>query len=208
MPRIADLAVPRGRLDAISDGVYAFAVTLLVLELRLPPLAQGATDSTLVQALLGVMPKALIWLLSFWVTALQWTSSVRLSRLVGDDGVPTLKLELSQLALVSLVPFTTSVMGDHGDLGSAAALYSGHLCALALLAAARVTVALPAHAAGVDTATAGARCELLTRSWLAVACAALALALAFVVPGWNMLALLPLALHARLLRRMAGKTRR
>ncbi|GMV47626.1 MAG: hypothetical protein AMXMBFR66_30240 [Pseudomonadota bacterium] len=135
---------------------------------------------------------------SFRVTALQWTSSVRLSRLVGDGSAPAPKPELGQLALVGLPPFTTALMGQQGKLGSAAALYSGHLCALALLTAARVALALPAPCA--DVATAQARRQLLTRAWLTVACTALALALAHATPGWNMLALLPLALYPRVQR--------
>ena len=200
MSHPVETRVPRGRLDALSDGVYAIAVTLLVLELRLPALADHLTESTLVQALSGLVPKVLVWLLSFCVTVLQWTSSARLSRLSGEDGVATLRLELTQLALVRLLPFTTAVMGEHGNLSAAAALYSGHLCLLALLTAARVAIVLPRDALAPHDTMREARHQLLTRSTWAAGCAAAAFALAFVLPGWNMLALLPIAIQARLSR--------
>ncbi|GMV47627.1 MAG: hypothetical protein AMXMBFR66_30250 [Pseudomonadota bacterium] len=60
---MADLPVPRGRLDALADGVCAIAVTRLVLELRLPALAEGASDAALGQAPAELGPKMLVWLL-------------------------------------------------------------------------------------------------------------------------------------------------
>ncbi|HOL37797.1 MAG TPA: TMEM175 family protein, partial [Rubrivivax sp.] len=115
MPAPLEIHLPRSRLDALADGVYAIAVTLLVLELRLPPLGAGVSQAALIQALQGIVPKVLVWLLSFWVAALLWASSVRISRLAGDDGKPTVVLELGQLALVSLLPFSSALMGEHGD---------------------------------------------------------------------------------------------
>jgi len=208
MPAPVEIHVPRGRLDALADGVYAIAVTLLVLELRLPPLGAGVSQAALIEALQGLVPKVLVWLLSFWVAALLWASSVRVSRLAGDDGKPTVVLELSQLALVSLLPFSTALMGEHGDFGIVAALYSAHLCALALLGALRATIALPRHGASSERRALETRRHLLSRSWVACGCAALALALSFVVPGWNMLALLPLAAHGWLMRLLPGAGRR
>ncbi|MBS0306463.1 MAG: DUF1211 domain-containing protein [Proteobacteria bacterium] len=47
MPAPLEIHLPRSRLDALADGVYAIAVTLLVLELRLPPLGAGVSQAAL-----------------------------------------------------------------------------------------------------------------------------------------------------------------
>ena len=53
------------RLEAFSDGVFAIVVTLLVLELKLPPLKDHASVSELAHQLVELAPKFLSWLISF-----------------------------------------------------------------------------------------------------------------------------------------------
>lgn len=188
--------IPRARMEALTDGVYAVAITLLVLDLRLPELPAHAASQDVAQALLALVPKISVWLLSFWVVALFWMSSARLTRLAVEGAMPSPRIELSQLALVGLMPFSTSMMAQYGDLAVAAAAYSAHLLALSLLSLARIAAAFPARATVPQPAEyAALRRTLLRRAGLPVACLVLAVPLAFVVPGWNMLAMVPLALR-------------
>ncbi|WHZ12745.1 MAG: hypothetical protein OJF60_003186 [Burkholderiaceae bacterium] len=187
--------IPRARMEALTDGVYAVAITLLVLDLRLPELPAHAASQDVAQALLALVPKISVWLLSFWVVALFWMSGARLTRLAAEGAMPSPRIELSQLALVGLMPFSTSMMAQYGDLAVAAAVYSAHLLALSLLSLARIVAAFPSAAAVPQPAEyAALRRTLLRRAGLPVACLVLAVPLAFVVPGWNMLAMVPLAL--------------
>lgn len=186
--------IGKGRLEALSDGVYAVSLTLLVLELRLPPLAD-ASDAALVAALVALAPKALVWMLSFWVGALFWLAQSRVlshyQRL--DRGV--LLAELAQLALIALLPFSSALIGEHGDRVGAALVYSAHLALLASLSLLRVArlVREPSLQCGAFDA-AGARSQL-DAAYLVLACTLVAVGLAFLVPGWNMLALLGLLLR-------------
>ena len=68
--------ISKARLEALSDGIYAVVLTLLVLELKLPPLPE-ASGSALNAALLALLPKGLVWMLSFWVAALFWLAQGR-----------------------------------------------------------------------------------------------------------------------------------
>jgi uncharacterized membrane protein len=197
MRHAPDLRVPRARMEALTDGVYAFAVTLLVLELHLPELPPHAVSPDLARALVAQLPKLSVWLLSFWVIATFWTWNAGLMRVAADDTVRSMKIELCQLALISLMPFSTSVMARYGDLTVASALYSGHLLALSLLSLARLATAFPSDvAAGRPGDYAGLRRPLLIRAWFSTGCMAAALLLAFIVPSWNMLALLPLVFRS------------
>ena len=189
-------AIDKHRLAGLQDGVYAIAMTLLVLELKLPPLGENVTDPMLWRALLSIWPKLLTWLLSFWVLAIFWMGDARaLTSFTRVDGV-LLRLSLWRLALVSLLPFSTALIGEHGHHTPAAAIYSAHLCLMAAGQTFRHLYLLknPALVSWPDqTASTEARLEALTM----LICTAAAFALAFVVPGRNMLALLPAFLLQR-----------
>lgn len=186
--------VPRHRIDALSDGVYAIAITLLVLELKLPALPEGAGDQALRAALIALTPKILMWLLSFWVMAIFWLAQQRQNHDAQGLDRLGLNIELAQLALISLLPFSTALIGEHGDLRSAAALYAANLLGLALLGFARAVHLARTSALQAGHLTPALKRSLLVRSAAVVVLCAVAFALAFVVPGWNMLAMLPLAL--------------
>jgi uncharacterized membrane protein len=198
--------IAKHRIDALSDGVYAIAITLLVLELKLPALPEGAADTALRQALVDLVPKVLVWLLSFCVMAVFWLGQQRLHRYSTALDRPAVLIELAQLALVSLLPFSTGLVGEHGNHAIAAAIYSLNLLGLALLSLARVLHLLRQPALQSQALTPAVRTHLQWRAWGVVAFAAAALALAFVVPGWNMLAMLPLALLPLVARKRATAT--
>ena len=183
---------PKGRIEALSDGVYAIALTLLVLDLKLPPLGEAITNAQLLDAFRALLPKALTWILSFWVMAILWTSQVRIYRLVHSLTRNMLRLELLQLAFVSLIPFSTSVIGEHGNLPAAAVLYAANMVGMTLTGALRTGELLRSphvHAEPIEEKVHG---RLKLRAFGLPACALAAFVLAFFVPGWNMLAMLPM----------------
>ena len=55
-----------GRIEAFSDGVFAIIVTLLVLDLKVPPLKDPASVAELGHALIEQLPRLLSWLITFW----------------------------------------------------------------------------------------------------------------------------------------------
>jgi uncharacterized membrane protein len=192
---------PKHRIEALSDGVYAIAMTLLVLELKLPALPQPAGADALAQALVEQTPRVLSWLLSFFVLALFWVGQHRLLALARAVDSAMLRVELLHLALVSLFPFTTALIGEHGLLPAAAVLYAAHLGAMSVLALLRVRylVVHPAlQHAGVDP---GVLRELARRAVLLMAASLLAFVLGFWWPAKNMLAMLLPLVGARWARR-------
>jgi uncharacterized membrane protein len=193
--------IAKHRIEALSDGIYAIALTLLVLELRLPGGAPHADDQALRGMLLELLPKGLAWLVSFWVIALFWLAQQRAYRLCQHLDSALLRIELTQLSLISLFPFSNALMGEHGSLVTAAAVYSAHLLAIALLSWLRIAhVARHAelHAPEMLPALVQA---LRLRAAMACGCALAALLLAFAFPAWNMLAMLPTLLLPGLARR-------
>ncbi len=121
------------RLEALTDGIYAIALTLLVLELKLPDLPHEATDAELLERLVALWPKLGSWLVSFLFLSLLWTSNQRGFHYVKKVDQKLTSLNLWLLLFVSVMPFTASVLGEHGNLFVGAAIYSLNLLVLGVL---------------------------------------------------------------------------
>lgn len=191
--------IDKHRLAGLQDGVYSIAMTLLVLELKLPAAPEHLSDAILWSLLVSIWPKLLTWLLSFWVLVIFWIGDVRaLSAFNAVDSF-LLRLSLLRMALVSLLPFSTALMGEYGIHFAGAAVYSGHLVLLSGTQVARHAYVCR-HTVFVTWASPQAAVELGHQSWATLVCAIAAFALAFVAPAYNMFALLPLV-FLRVLRR-------
>ena len=185
-------SIGKQRIEALSDGLYAIALTLLVLELKLPPIGHAASNADLLHALQDLLPKVLTWFLSFWVMAVLWLSQVRVYHLVHSLTPTMVRLELIQLACVSLMPFSTALIGEHGDLPAAAVIYAANMLAVTVTGALRTRELLRHTGEHVDASNPSALSTLKLRAYALPACAAAAVALGFFFPGWNMLAMLPM----------------
>lgn len=106
------------RVEAFSDGVFAIAITLLILEIHVPKLPAGATNPVLFQALAELWPSYLSFLLSFVVILMMWINHHELLRLVRRVDNPFLFANGFLLLMVTFVPFPTAVLAQY--LGSAA----------------------------------------------------------------------------------------
>ena len=104
-----------GRLLAFSDGVFAIAITLLVLNIPVPNLPAGTGPDEIRGALLALKPNLGGFVLSFFLVGTYWIGHHRL--LLGAnrlDGAG-LWLNLFVLATVCLIPFSSGVLIRYGD---------------------------------------------------------------------------------------------
>src|SRR5882757_10458549 len=70
--RQARMFMRTSRVEAFSDGVFAIAITLLILEIRLPGDSAGLTDARLRAELLGLWPSYLAYTISFLLIGMVW----------------------------------------------------------------------------------------------------------------------------------------
>jgi uncharacterized membrane protein len=120
------------RLMAFSDGVFSIAITLLVLDVPVPVIAQSDATSRLPAALLHTGPRILTFALSFFLVGFYWIRHHQLfSRLVSAN-VWLLWLNLVVLFLVCMLPFSSGVVGRYGDTVAGAEVYAVNLAAIAL----------------------------------------------------------------------------
>jgi uncharacterized membrane protein len=112
-----------GRLLALSDGVFAFAMTLLVVQLLVPQLGPGQVGQ-LGTKLLDQVPSYVSYLISFAVISIYWFSHHRLFRYVRRWDVWLIALNLGALLFVAVMPFPTAIMGRYGDQTVAVVIYA------------------------------------------------------------------------------------
>ena len=124
------------RVVAFSDGVFAIAITLLVLGLVVPEIPAGRADDELPQALRDLGSQFVSYFVGFAVMGLFWLEHHRFfARLRAFDG-SLLVMNLAYLSLIALMPFTTGVFGRYGDVPLAVALYAANVAVASLFAVA------------------------------------------------------------------------
>src|ERR1700761_9363777 len=121
---------PRHRLDALADGIYGVAMTLLVLDIRFPEGAVIRTDGDLIAQLVNLTPKFGPYALSFWVLSGRWRALVfgRTSREPVSGAY--VSWSLWHLFLVTMMPFSTLVIGRYGSRAPSIWLYTANLVGL------------------------------------------------------------------------------
>ncbi len=103
------------RLIFFSDAVFAIAITLLVLELRLPAGGEAADDAQLTANLLGMWHKYLAYLVSFLVIGSFWSAHHRKFRLIRRYDRRLILFNLLILMVVAFIPFPSSVLSENGN---------------------------------------------------------------------------------------------
>ncbi len=133
MPEETQAAATReketGRLEAFSDGVFAIAITLLALELKVPHF-EGSGDMTdrLISGLTNQWPSYFAFLTSFFTVLIMWVHHHAIFRLVRGADATLLFANGFLLMLVTVVPFPTAVVAEYlrtPAAGAACTLYSG-----------------------------------------------------------------------------------
>jgi uncharacterized membrane protein len=127
-----EAVIPKARVDAITDGIFAFAMTLLVLDLRLPDSFNPASGTELVAALRDLQGQYLAYIISFYVLGLRWIAQV------SERGVPEFvsakyaRWMLIYLFFITSIPFSTMVVGRYEPFPAATWVYAANMILSAL----------------------------------------------------------------------------
>jgi len=124
------------RLEAFSDAVMAIAITILVLEFKVPEGPPEATEWRLGDALIGQWPSYVAYTMSFVVLGLTWASHHRVFRYIVRVDWRFLLLNLLFLMVVAFVPYPTALVAKYltSETGRSLAVmfYGGVMTAFAL----------------------------------------------------------------------------
>jgi uncharacterized membrane protein len=127
------------RLVAFSDGVFAIAITLLVLQLNIPE--HLPAGSTLFEEIVNQEGDLIAYGISFAVLGKLWLSHHRFFSAVERFDSVLMGLNLLYLAWIVLVPFTSEVLGDYGDDPAGVITYAAIMSAVSLTFQAQITYA-------------------------------------------------------------------
>ena len=117
-----------GRIEAFSDGVFAIAITLLILEIKVPHLPGESGAPALWSALARLWPSYVAFLTSFVTIFIMWANHHAIFRLVRTSDPRFLYTNGFLLLLVTFVPFPTAILAEYLErpaAPAAAAFYAG-----------------------------------------------------------------------------------
>ena len=176
------------RLTFFSDAVFAIAMTLLVIEVRLPEL-HPATDRSLVQALLDLLPNYIGFIISFLVIGRFWTGHHRLMAMITAADPALVRANLLLLMAIAFMPFPTAILSDYSFLRVAIGFYTAYLLLVGLANVRVIKVALRHLAQDVPEAAEDAR-QLQRSMWSPLIIAGTGFAAGMVSPNAGLLAMI------------------
>lgn len=188
---------PLERLITLSDGVFAIAITLLIIEVHAPHLPRGASDANQLAALAGLTPSFVAFFISFFVIGAFWAGHHRGFALARHFAPSLVMPNLLMLAAIVFMPFATAYMGANMGQRVPSAFYDATLLVTGLLNIRLVRIAtsppvVDEHADPLVIARTRAR------GWGVTLGAALAFGLAFFVPRLSQFGLLTIPLWLKL----------
>jgi uncharacterized membrane protein len=129
----ADVARPflLERIVFFSDAVFAIAITLLVVEIRVP--SGSLTTHQFRQALVDRLPEILSFALSFWVIGRFWLSHHRMFQQIAAFDPVLIATNLGLLGMIAFLPFPTALLGREGEHPISAVIYASTMAVTAAL---------------------------------------------------------------------------
>ncbi|MDD4567080.1 hypothetical protein L21_0379 [Methanoculleus chikugoensis] len=128
---------PKNRMEALTDGIFAFAMTLLVLSLNVPEGLHDPSDAAIAAMLVGQIPALFHFFLAFFILASFWIAHhAQVDRIRHIDRT-FLWINIAALMFVVLVPFSVSLIGDYPDGTFATVIFEANLLFIGLLFAAQ-----------------------------------------------------------------------
>ncbi len=112
------------RLEALTDGIFAFAMTLLVLDLKFPKIPEvDLTTGFLEHTLILMWPKFVVYFASFIQLGVFWIGQHTYFHFIKRTDRPFLWINIFFLMTVVLVPFSTDLLGDYPSHRLAVIIY-------------------------------------------------------------------------------------
>jgi uncharacterized membrane protein len=186
------------RLVFFSDAVFAIAITLLVLDIRLPSSIEGLSDQALLAGLLAIWPRYLAYFISFLVIGEFWIGHHRRFNSIQRCDQRLILLNLLMLMSVAFIPFPTGVIAENGNR-TATIFYALSITLMGLLTTAGWVYAIRAGLVDPQIPARSLQMETL-RTLLVPAVFLVSISLAWIspdLPKYAWLLILPLAFLLR-----------
>lgn len=119
------------RIETLSDGVFAVAMTLLILDIKLPPISNDISTTEYGSAIFALWPKVGVFILSFVILARAWELHRYVFNYLIRYDHTLIYLNMAYLMAIAFLPFSTSLVGEHSQFEISAVIYSANFLAIA-----------------------------------------------------------------------------
>ncbi len=174
------------RLETLVDGIFAIAMTLLVLALAVPDITGTLSNEAVINALQGLIPSLYTLVLSFLLLAVFWNNHHRSFHKINKMNTMLLWINVIWLLFIVMVPFSASLTGKYGEFPISHIIFNINMVGIAFFLTLNWYYARRSNFIDekIDT-------RQLTVIWrtdlLFIFIAILALVLCFIVPRWSQL---------------------
>ena len=128
-----DFYIPKHRLETLVDGIFAIAMTLLVLGLAVPHLSGQLTNAIIQDSYYSLYPSFFAFVLSFILLATFWNTHHRIFNQIKIINNTLLWITLIWLLFIVIVPFSASSLGEYGSYIFPNVIFNLNMLAIALL---------------------------------------------------------------------------
>lgn len=172
------------RIQTLADGIFAIAMTLLVLNLIMPDGVAEVADAELHTLLAGQAHKFFNYVLTFMLLAIFWIVHHQQFHRIKRTDSQLLWINILILMFVALMPFSTDIVGDFGGSTTAEIFFAGNLLVLGLLFMANWAYATYNHRLVAPDLDRGIIVRGLRRNMVTPTISAAVIILSFFIPQW------------------------
>lgn len=119
------------RLETLVDGIFAIAMTLLVLALAVPDITGPLSNLAVENALYGLIPSFYTLVISFILLALFWSNHHRAFYRIKEMNTVLLWINITWLLFIVLVPFSASLTGKYGEFSISHIIFNLNMLGIA-----------------------------------------------------------------------------
>lgn len=125
--------ITSSRIQALVDAVFAIAMTLLVLNIDVPEMSEISAQNLLGEKIVGMLPIFYNFILSFLLLGIFWIMHHRHFSIIKRSDEKLLWINLFLLLSIVLVPFSSELVGDYGDIRIAALFFNVNLFVISMI---------------------------------------------------------------------------
>lgn len=175
------------RIETLVDGIFAIAMTLLILNLVVPEIIGPLSDAAVRSSLSNLAPKFFIFVFSFILLAVFWTIHHRTFNIIKRVDNTLLWINIIWLLFIVMVPFSETLTGEYGQFTTPHLIFNLNMLGIAIF------LALNGYYASkkglMDEKVSQIRINVINHSCLMfVFITLLAIILSFIIPRWSSLA--------------------
>ena len=121
------------RVETLTDGVFAIVMTLLILEIHVPEIAEGLVDAELPAKLAELGPKLFSYALSFVILGVLWVGHHNQFYFIKRADRSLLWINILFLMFVAFIPFSAALLGEYGRNQLSVVIYGANLIVAGLI---------------------------------------------------------------------------